>query len=485
MNAPLRRLAVVVALLFASLLLSTSWIQYVGASSVAAGQGNVRQVYREFGRERGPIVTSDGQPVALSTEVGGDYQYLRQYPGGQVYAHATGFFSIVYGRTAVESVQNDVLAGTADSLFYSRIGQVLTGEDPAGGSVELTLDPVVQQAAWDALGEQRGAVVAIEPSTGRILALVSRPSYDPASLASHDLGAVQEAWAALNADPDRPLENRAIAGRTYPPGSVFKIVTAAAAIEEGGLTPASPLPGPAELALPQTTATLPNVFEGPCGPGDVTTLADALRISCNTAFGQLGIDLGGDVLREQAEDFGFGTELTVPLRTAESTVPEGMDPPQSAQAAIGQFDVRVTPLQVAMVSAAVANDGVLMRPQLVRTVRGPDLQVVEDVEPEQLGRAVEQSTAEALTSMMVGVVEDGSGTAAQIDGVAVAGKTGTAQTGNETDPHAWFTSFAPADDPRVAVAVVVENGGSAGSEASGGRVAAPVARAVVQAVLDR
>ena len=185
--------------------------------------------------------------MATSTEVGGDYQYLREYPGGPLYAHATGFFSIVYGTTGIEDEQNDVLAGTADSLFYSRIGQVLTGEDPAGGSVELTLDPVVQQAAWDALGEQRGAVVAIEPSTGRILALVSRPSYDPSSLASHDLGAVRDAWAALNADPERPLENRAIAGRTYPPGSVFKIVTAAAALESGDYTPESQLPGPAEL----------------------------------------------------------------------------------------------------------------------------------------------------------------------------------------------------------------------------------------------
>jgi len=483
-NAPLRRLSVVVALLFGSLLLSTSWIQYVGASSVSAGQGNVREVYREFGRERGPIVVS-GQPVALSLEVGGDYQYLRQYPEGPLYAHSTGYFSIVYGTSAMEALANDVLAGTADSLFYSRIGQVLTGENPAGGSVELTLDPAVQQAAWDALGEQRGAVVAIEPATGRILALVSRPSYDPSSLASHDLAAVRDAWAALNADPARPLENRAIAGRTYPPGSVFKIVTAAAAIEEGGLTPESLLPGPAELQLPQTTSVLPNVDGRACGAGDVTTLANALRISCNTAFGQLGIDLGGDVLRQQAEAFGFDTPLAIPLRVEESTVPEGLNPPQSAQAAIGQFDVRVTPLQVAMVSAAVANDGVLMRPQLIRTVRGPDLQVIEDVQPEPLGQPVEPATARALTEMMVGVVEDGSGTAAQLDGVPVAGKTGTAQTGNDTDPHAWFTSFAPADDPRVAVAVVVENGGDAGSEASGGRVAAPIARAVMQAVLGR
>jgi peptidoglycan glycosyltransferase len=481
-NTPLRRLWVVVTVLFTSLLLSTSWIQYVGASQVSAGQGNVRQIYREFGRERGPIVVA-GQPVAASTEVGGDYQYLREYPGGELYAHSTGFYSIVYGTTAIENARNDELAGTAGSLFYSRIGQILTGADPAGGSVELTLDPAVQQAAWDALGDQRGAVVAIEPSTGRILAMVSKPSYDPALLASHDLGAVQEAWETLNADPARPLENRAISGRLYPPGSVFKIVTAAAALESGDYTPESQLPGPAELDLPLTTATLPNYGSRPCGPDDVTTLAEAMRISCNTAFGQIGIDMGGDALREQAERFGYQTELEIPLRVTESTVPEGLNAPQSAQAAVGQFDVRVTPMQVAMTSAAVANDGVMMRPQLVRTVRGPDLQVLEDVQPEVLGDPIEPATAEALTQMMLTVVDSGTGTSAQIAGVRVAGKTGTAQTGNDQDPHAWFTSFAPADDPQVAVAVVVENGGELGSETSGGRVAAPVARAVMEAVL--
>jgi peptidoglycan glycosyltransferase len=481
-NTPLRRLWVVVTVLFTSLLLSTSWIQYVGASQVSAGQGNVRQIYREFGRERGPIVVA-GQPVAASTEVGGDYQYLREYPGGELYAHSTGFYSIVYGTTAIENARNDELAGTAGSLFYSRIGQILTGADPAGGSVELTLDPAVQQAAWDALGDQRGAVVAIEPSTGRILAMVSKPSYDPALLASHDLGAVQEAWETLNADPARPLENRAISGRLYPPGSVFKIVTAAAALESGDYTPESQLPGPAELDLPLTTATLPNYGSRPCGPDDVTTLAEAMRISCNTAFGQIGIDMGGDALREQAERFGYQTELEIPLQVTESTVPEGLNAPQSAQAAVGQFDVRVTPMQVAMTSAAVANDGVMMRPQLVRTVRGPDLQVLEDVQPEVLGDPIEPATAEALTQMMLTVVDSGTGTSAQIAGVRVAGKTGTAQTGNDQDPHAWFTSFAPADDPQVAVAVVVENGGELGSETSGGRVAAPVARAVMEAVL--
>ncbi len=314
--------------------------------------------------------------------------------------------------------------------------------------------------------------------------MVSKPSYDPVELASHDLSAVREAWERLNVNPDAPLVNRAIAGPTYPPGSVFKLVTAAAALESGEYTPDSELPGPAALDLPQSTAVLPNYDDRPCGPDNTTTLAEALRISCNSAFGQLGIDLGGEALREQAARFGYDQELTIPLTVTPSTVPEGLNAPQSAQAAVGQFDVRVTPLQVAMTSAAIANNGVLMRPQLVRTIRGPDLQVVEQVEAEVLAEPVEPATAEALTAMMVEVVSTGTGTAAQIADVAVAGKTGTAQTGNDSAPHAWFTSFAPADDPQVAVAVVVENGGSAGSETSGGRVAAPIARAVMEAVLE-
>ena len=484
MNAPLRRLSVVMALLFTSLLLSTTWTQFVAAESIAAGQGNTRQLYAEFGRERGPIVVA-GTPVADSVPVDDDYQYQRTYPGGVVYAHATGFYSIVYGTSSTEDALNDVLSGTADALFYTRIGEILTGTDASGGSVELTLDPAAQQAAWDALDGQRGAVVALEPGTGRILAMVSSPSYDPAVLASHDLSAVSQAWEALNADPERPLENRAVAGRLYPPGSVFKLVTAAAALESGQFQPDSTLPAPAQLDLPLTEATLPNYDGRPCGPDEQTTLTDALRVSCNTAFGYLGITLGGDQVRAQAVLFGYEDELQIPQTVTPSTVPEAMNEPQSAQAAIGQYDVRVTPLQVAMTSAAIANDGVLMRPQLVGTVRSPNLEVLSQLQPEPLQRAVEPTTAAQLTEMMVAVVESGTGTAAQIGGVRVAGKTGTAQTGNDADPHAWFTGFAPADDPQVAVAVVVENGGVLGSETSGGRVAAPVARAVLQAVLEQ
>lgn len=484
MNAPLRRLAVVAFALFASLLASTTWIQFVDAADLRADGRNSRTLLEELGRERGPILVGD-TAVAVSVPVEDQFQFQRTYPAGELYAHATGFYSVRFGATGIEDTESDLLTGTSDELFYRRLSDLLTGTEPQGASVTLTLDPAVQEAAWEALGDQRGAVVALDPSTGAILAMVSKPSYDPNAVATHDAAAASAARDALLADPAEPLTNRAIGGNLYPPGSVFKLVTAAAAIESGGYDQSSVLPGPAVLDLPQTTADLPNSNRSACGPNDQVSLTNALRISCNTAFGYLGMQLGGEVLRAQAEAFGFGQELRVPLRVTPSVVPEQLDEPQEAQAGIGQYDVRVTPLQVAMVSAAIANDGELMRPTLVAEVRGADLDLIDRPTPQSLGTAVSSATADQLTQMMLTVVEDGTGTAAQIDGVEVAGKTGTAQHAEGRAPHAWFTSFAPAQDPQVAVAVVVEEGGSAGDEASGGRTAAPIARAVMEAVISR
>lgn len=484
MNTPLRRLAVLVMALFATLLASATWIQFVDAGRLNADPRNSRTLLAELGRERGPILVAD-EAVALSEPVDDVYNFQRVYAPGELYAHVTGVHSVFFGSTGLEDAAGDVLAGTADQLFYTRLADLLTGTEPSGATVETTIDPVVQQAAWDALGDQRGAVVALDPRTGDVLAMVSKPSYDPNPLASHDRSVAVEARERLLADETRPLENRAISGRLYPPGSVFKIVTAAAALESGGYDETSVLPGPAELDLPQTDVTLPNSGGGPCGAGDEVTLTDAMRISCNTAFGFLGIELGGSSLVEQAAAFGFGEELRIPVRVTPSTVPAGMNPPQAAQAGIGQFDVRVTPLEVAMVSAGIANGGVVMEPNLVRAVRSEDLEVIDEPAPRELGRAVSGDTAAQLTRMMQAVVQDGTGTAAQLPGVDVAGKTGTAQWAEGRDPHAWFTAFAPVADPRVAVAVVVEEGGSAGSQASGGRTAAPIAREVIEAVVSR
>jgi peptidoglycan glycosyltransferase len=480
-NTPLRRLASVVAVMFLGLMVAATWVQFVQAPSLNNDQRNVRTLYREYGNFRGPIVVG-GQAIASSVPVDDSFGYQRVYANGPLYAPVTGYYSVVFGREGIEKWLNTELNGSADSLFYERLQDLVTGRQTRGASVELTIDPAVQQAAWDALGDQRGAVVAMDPRTGAILAMVSKPSYDPNVLASHDFDAVRAAWDALLADEGDPLVNRAIAGDTYPPGSTFKLVTAAAALENG-LTSASEVAAPRTLRLPQTSRDLQNFGGAACSASGTTTLADALRISCNTAFAQLGLDLGADRLRAQAEAFGFDSPLNVPMKVTESRFPEEPDAPQTALSAIGQYEVRVTPLQMAMVAATIGNGGVQMTPYLVQRVRSQDLTVVVEHDPAELGRPISPSTAQQLRDMMVGVVENGTGRAARISGVGVAGKTGTAQTTDDVPPHAWFTAFAPAEAPRVAVAVVVEHGGSMGSEATGGAVAAPIARAVIQAAL--
>jgi peptidoglycan glycosyltransferase len=482
-NTALRRLSTVVVVMFLALLAGTTWVQFGQASALNNDSRNVRTLYREYGKPRGPIIVA-GQPVAQSTAVDDPYGFQRAYSQPELYSTVTGFYSVVNGGTQLERAMNDVLTGQADSLFWTRVQQLITGAQPQGSSIELTIDPAAQQAAVDALGGQQGAVVAIEPSTGKILAMVSTPGFDPNALATHDTTAASAAYQQLEAAEGDPLVNKTTR-ENYPPGSTFKLVTAAAALESGDYTPESVLSAPDEYTLPGTRTTLPNFGGSSCGANQQTTLADALRISCNTAFASLGADLGDDAIRDQAQRFGFdSTDLTVPMSVAASTYPAEPDAAQTALTAIGQESVRATPVQMAMVASAIANGGTLMSPYLVQTVRTADLDVISEAEPTELSDAVSGSTAQQLTDMMVDVVQSGSGTSAQISGVRVAGKTGTAQTGVEGEsPHAWFVGFAPADDPQVAVAVIVENGGDVGSEATGGRVAAPVARAVMQAVM--
>jgi len=483
-NTALRRLATVVVVMFLALLAGTTWVQFGQASALNNDSRNVRTLYREYGKPRGPIIVA-GQPVAQSTAVDDPFGFQRAYTQPELYSTVTGFYSVVNGGSQLERSMNDVLTGQADSLFWTRIQDLVTGAQPQGSSIELTIDPAAQQAALDALGGQQGAVVAVEPATGKILAMVSTPGFDPNALATHDTTAANAAYQQLLAADGDPLINKTTS-ENYPPGSTFKLVTAAAALEAGAYTPESVLSAPDLYTLPGTRTTLPNFGGSSCGANQQTTLADALRISCNTAFASLGVELGDDAIREQAEKFGFDqTDLTVPMRVAASRYPEDLDDAQTALSAIGQESVRATPTQMAMVASAIANGGTLMTPYLVQTVRTANLDVVSEADPTELSQAVSAATAQQLTDMMIGVVQSGSGTSAQISGVQVAGKTGTAQTGVEGDsPHAWFTGFAPADDPQVAVAVIVEHGGSVGSEATGGRVAAPIAKAVMEAVIN-
>jgi peptidoglycan glycosyltransferase len=382
----------------------------------------------------------------------------------------------------VERAADEVLTGEDDRLAFDRLSDLATGRAPAGGSVVLTIDQAAQAAAVRGLEGKRGAVVALDPKTGAVLAMASAPTYSPERLSSHDPADIRAYYDELTSDEDDPLLNRAIS-QTYPPGSTFKVVTAAAALEAGVISGDGRAPSPKELDLPQTDQNLRN-FGGAACTGETSTLEEAMRVSCNTYFGALGIQLADGQLRDKAEAFGFGLDdLQVPTRVATSRFPDELNPPQAAQAGIGQFDVRTTPLQMAMIAAGIGNGGEVMRPYLVREVQAPDLSRLELTTPESLSRATSPEVAAQITRAMEAVVAQGSGRAAQLAGVRVAGKTGTAQHAQGRAPHAWFISFAPADDPQVAVAVVVEEGGSVGSEATGGRLAAPIARDVMAAVL--
>lgn len=483
MNEPIRRLSVVVLLLFLTLMVSASWLQFAKAGQLGDDPRNVRTLYRQFGSFRGPIIV-DGQAVVSSVPVDDPFNYQRTYLDGSLYAPVTGYYSIGPGRSGLEATENALLDGSADALFWTRLGNLFAGQEQEGASVELTIDATVQRAAYDALGDNRGAVVALDPRTGAILAMVSKPSYDPTTLAVHSSSEANRIYSSLVADQTDPLINRAIGGDTYAPGSTFKLIVAAAALDSG-YGPDTLVYAPQELALPGTTATIQNYGGERCGASDNIPLIDALRVSCNTAFADLAMRLGWGVIERTAAKFGWEQSLNIPLSVTPSRLPDSPNNPQIAQSGIGQFDVRTTPLQMAMVASAIANGGVLMKPYLVSTVRDPDLKVIEHTSPEVFSSSLSPDTAGALNAMMQAVVSDGTGSNAQIAGITVAGKTGTSETGADTAPHTWFIAFAPANDPVVAVAVLVENGGDLGNEATGGRVSAPIAKAVIQAAIDR
>ncbi|MDP9100852.1 MAG: penicillin-binding protein 2 [Actinomycetota bacterium] len=487
MNAPLRRVAVACLVMFLALLANLNYVQVVKSQAYRDDGRNARVLLRAYARERGPIAIGDGRnrmALALSVATKDRLKYLRTYSAGPEYAPVTGFYSLVYGRTGIEANQERILSGEDDRLFVRRLSDLFTGRKPQGGSILLTLSAAAQQAAWSGLAGKRGAVVALDPRTGAVLAMASAPSYDPGLLSTHDPEAIRKAYTTYLADPAQPMLNRGI-NAAYPPGSTFKVVTTAAALA-AGYHPDTRIPSPTTLALPQTSQPLTNFGGEKCGDGTTSTLADALRISCNTAFGGLGLRLGSGALRKQAQAFGFGdSSLRLPTRVSPSVFPDVLSPPQVAQSAIGQFDVRVTPLQMALIASGVANGGDIMSPYLVREVQAPDLSRLDVATPTVYRHALDRTVADQLRAMMELVVSSGTGTAAQIPGVRVAGKTGTAQHAPGQPPHAWFIGFAPADNPQVAVAVVVENGGSLGSEATGGRLAAPIARDVMRAILGR
>jgi penicillin-binding protein A len=480
MNSKVMRVAIGMGVLITALVVNLSVVQVIDARAIREQAGNRRIVLEEYSRERGPILV-DGSPIARSVPTADDLRFLREYLDGPTYAAVTGYYSLLYGATGLERTENAVLSGSDGRLFVDRIKQLFANAKPRGGAVALTLHPEAQRIAFEALDGRTGAVVAIEPATGRILALVSSPGFDPNRFSAQSTSAILAAQQEYEAQTSQPLQNRPLVA-TLPPGSVFKLVTAAAALEAGLVDETTLIPGPATLTLPLTQRPLRNWNERPCSPSGEVTLEQALAISCNTAFGWLGLELGANRLRDQARAFGFDSSVEIPLRAATSRFPSDPDAPQTALSAIGQYDVRATALQMAMVVAALGNEGVLMRPHLVDQLLAPNLTVLEETRPVQIRRAVSERTARALVSMMVATVERGTGGNARIPGIEVGGKTGTAQNRAGSPPHAWFVSLAPARSPRIAVAVVLENGGGE-TEVSGNRLAAPIAREVMRAVL--
>ena len=482
MNERIRRTGIGLLVLFGVLLAQLTYLQVVAADRLSSHAGNIRAVLRDYAAPRGAIITTEERVVARSEPVNTEFRFRREYPTGPLFAHTAGFFSFTFGASGVEQQYNRDLAGRTEDLQFRNLGDVLLGKEQTG-TVVLTLRNDVQEAAMEALGDRTGAVVALDPATGAVLALASTPSFDPSPLADHDQGVVREAWNTFTSDPDQPMLARAWRER-YPPGSTFKVVTAAVALDAGVSEPDRAYPELRELDLPLTDRVIRNFGGSTCGG----TLAESFRRSCNTTFAQVGLDLGEELV-SGVRAFGLGEEIPFDLvpGPVRSEAPEAgtfeREQPRFAQAAIGQGPISVSPLQMALVVAGIANGGVIMEPRVMEEIRDIDGRVVERSVPKQWRRALSVETAEAVGRMMVSVVASGTGTRAQVPGVEVAGKTGTAQVGPGQDPHAWFVAYAPADDPRVAVAVIVEHGGELGSEATGGRVAAPVAKAVIEAAL--
>ena len=489
MNKPIRTISIFCLLLFLALMINATYLQYYKAGALEQDSRNRRVLAASFSGDRGAILVGR-EAVAESVKSGDQYEFQRRYPQPLKYSHVTGWFSY-FSQTGIEESQNDVLSGDDSLLFVTRLVDLLSNSTPKGGSVQLTLDPAAQDAAYagvEALpGNAQAAVVALEPTSGKILAMVSSPSFDPNLMASHDFGEVADNARRLGADDSEPLLNRAIQ-TTLPPGSTFKIVTAAAALESGNYADSNSLvPGGPAYQLPLTSGESGLVDnEGrDCG-SDRIPFHQAMEQSCNTSFAQLADEVGPDAMLKQAEAFGWNSEYLedLPLQ-AESAYPEGMDQAQTALSGFGQSSVTATPLQMAMVVAAVANGGVVMRPYVVDEVRSPELDVLDKTEESELSRAVSASTAQELKEMLVSTVTNGTASPAAIPGVDVAGKTGTAESGRaNVPPYAWFVSFAPADDPQVAVAVMIQKADIPRGEIAGGTFGGPIAKSVMEAVIQ-
>lgn len=484
MNQAIRNSWIVAIALFALLFGSISYVQFFAADSLNANPNNQRQLLKTFCSNRGPILV-DGQPIAESVPTDTDCKYQRKYNDPLLYAGLTGFFSKYAGQYGLEFAMKDELAGTSNDAFFERISQAFTGAVPQGYSVELTIDKDIQKMAYDMIPDGvAGSIVVMNPKTGAIIAMVSKPSYDTNLMASHDEGSVRAAQAELSQIPGINLYGSSAYTKLYAPGSVFKLIDTAAALESGKYNKDSVLPNPAKMSFPGISYALPNYAYGKCYTQTEASFTFALENSCNTPFASIALDLGQDAITAQAEKFGFNDNSTkIPDKVVTSRFPGSKGPLSDdalAQSAIGQLNVLSSPLQIAMMTAAIANGGKQMQPNMVQTVRTPDLKTVSSLVPEELRQSTTPEIAAQITDWMVSVVDNGIASQAGVPGVKVAGKTGTAELGDGLN-NSWFTGFAPANDPQVVVSIVMPKV----DVTTGAQLTSPNASKLFKAVLNK
>lgn len=487
MNMSLRRVAVAIMSLVVLLLVNATVTQVFRADGLRNDPRNQRVLLNEYSRQRGQI-TAGGQLLAYSVATNSPYRFLREYPNPFSYAHVTGFYSLRFSSTGLERAEDTILNGSDPRLLRRQLADFVTGRDPRGGNVTTTLVPNIQNSAWEAMqqgchGPCTGAVVALEPATGKILAMVSTPSYDPNLLASHNADVQGQAWNQLRDDPAAPLTNRAITQR-YPPGSTFKVITTAAALT-AGISEDYQLTAQPRILLPDSTSSVENYNGTTCGEAPTVSLREAFARSCNTAFVQLGMQLGADALRSTAQAFGFDSPgQRIPLAVTTSTVGPLNDAAAVGMSSMGQKDVTITPLHNAQVAATIANSGLLMQPFLVDARTDPALSDIDTTTTQAQQQVISPDIATKLTDLMIDS-EKYTQQQGALPGVRIASKTGTAEHGidpRNTAPHTWYIAFAPAENPQVAVSVFIENGGDRLS-ATGGSLAAPIGRATIAAAL--
>lgn len=467
----IRRVAALMLLLFLFVALNITYLQVTGAENLQNNPANTRGLIREYSLERGAILSSDDKVLAESVPRG-DSSFVRSYPSAGFFAHVIGYDSMVLGRSGLERQYNDYLLGKKGSRT---IVDYLLDKRAPGCDIVTTLDTRVQEAAYKSLAGRTGSVVAINPVSGAVLAMVSSPGFDPNSITVPSESA-ESAMNALIADPLNPLFNRASMG-LYAPGSTFKILTAAAAIERSGMQTDKSYECEGTIIIGDVKVT---DYGTPPRRHGTLSMKDALKVSCNNYFAQLAVEIGGGELFHCAESFGINKKAPIDIESSKPQMPPAseMDEGEVAWTGVGQGRVLMTPLSLCLIGCAIANDGKIMVPHFMDMIKDHEGKILENYEPSVWLTPISPETADAVMEMMVEVVSDGTGRAAAIRGVSVAGKTGTAEAGGR-DNDTWFIAIAPASNPRIVVAVSLENSGG-----TGGEEAAPVAKEVIEAFLD-